>query len=700
MTVEDKKCGLVNEDKFPVGMSILAVDDDPICLKVLENLLRKCQYQVTTTNQAITALKMLRENKNKYDLVISDVNMPDMDGFKLLELVGLEMDLPVIMLSAHSDKELVYKGVTHGAVDYLLKPVRIEELKNIWQHVIRRKKLQPKDQKRSPNQDKPVDGEGEGGQGVSSSGSADQNGKVNRKRKDQDEDEEEEGEENLHENEEPGTQKKPRVVWSVELHRKFVAAVNQLGLDKAVPKKILDLMNVEGLTRENVASHLQKYRLYLKRISSVASQQANMVAAFGGKDSSYLRMGSLDGFGDFRTLSGPGRLSSTSISSYSPGGMLGRLNSPAGLALRSIASSGLLQSGHSQTLNSAVNTLGKLQPSLLPASQGANLLQGVPLSMEPNQLQGKSNTHIGEYNHNDDTAGFTLATSFSDARVTIGSLNNTVPSPASNPLMLQVNPQQSQSRGAFATQSSLSVPSLYQESFDVGVHGSSNFLDHSRCTENWQGAVQLSKFQTNSLPLSEPFSHDPLSSSNLRGNISSTSSQIGNSPNDFSSSSVLATPLDSRVDMEGQTDLIGNIVQNMSYNSRQRWEEHSQDYNPNLNNSFSTINTMVSGNGGVGSLSHSMDQRKKFDMPLAGQLNSVTPCIFQHAEAEKSAFDPKMRPNENYLLEQTKSQNGFAQNNYDSLDDIMNAMIKREQNESMLMDGEFGFDAYSLGSCL
>jgi hypothetical protein len=51
---------------------------------------------VTTTSQAITALRMLRENKNKFDLVISDVHMPDMDGFKLLELVGLEMDLPVI----------------------------------------------------------------------------------------------------------------------------------------------------------------------------------------------------------------------------------------------------------------------------------------------------------------------------------------------------------------------------------------------------------------------------------------------------------------------------------------------------------------------------------------------------------------------------------------------------------------------------
>ncbi|CAK8566481.1 unnamed protein product [Lathyrus sativus] len=126
-----------SSDLFPIGMRILAVDHDPTCLQVLETLLRTYQYHVTTTNQAITALAMLQENNDNFDMVIIDVHTPDMDGFKLLELVGLEMNLPVIMLSACRDPNLVMKGISHGACDYLLKPVRLEELNNIWQHVVR-----------------------------------------------------------------------------------------------------------------------------------------------------------------------------------------------------------------------------------------------------------------------------------------------------------------------------------------------------------------------------------------------------------------------------------------------------------------------------------------------------------------------------------------------------------------------------------
>ncbi|KAL5073413.1 hypothetical protein RYX36_012399 [Vicia faba] len=59
--------------------------------------------------------------------------------------------------------------------------------------------------------------------------------------------------------------KKRRVVWSDDLHAKFVEAVNLLGLHDAVPKKIVGLMNVDGITSKHVASHLQKYRLDKKK---------------------------------------------------------------------------------------------------------------------------------------------------------------------------------------------------------------------------------------------------------------------------------------------------------------------------------------------------------------------------------------------------------------------------------------------------
>ncbi|KAK4788906.1 hypothetical protein SAY86_020225 [Trapa natans] len=68
------------------------------------------------------------------------------------------------------------------------------------------------------------------------------------------------------------TLKRPRLVWTPQLHKRFVDVVAHLGIKNAVPKTIMQLMNVDGLTRENVASHLQKYRLYLKRMQGLSSE--------------------------------------------------------------------------------------------------------------------------------------------------------------------------------------------------------------------------------------------------------------------------------------------------------------------------------------------------------------------------------------------------------------------------------------------
>ncbi|GLT86843.1 hypothetical protein SLE2022_049570 [Rubroshorea leprosula] len=84
--------------------------------------------------------------------------------------------------------------------------------------------------------------------------------------------------------------RKVKVDWTPELHRRFVQAVEQLGVDKAVPSRILELMGIDCLTRHNVASHLQKYRSHRKHLlareveaASWGQKRQIYVAGGGGK---------------------------------------------------------------------------------------------------------------------------------------------------------------------------------------------------------------------------------------------------------------------------------------------------------------------------------------------------------------------------------------------------------------------------------
>ncbi|RZC04454.1 Two-component response regulator ARR2 isoform C [Glycine soja] len=342
------KSGDAVSDQFPAGLRVLVVDDDPTCLMILEKMLRTCLYEVTKCNRAETALSLLRENKNGFDIVISDVHMPDMDGFKLLEHIGLEMDLPVIMMSADDGKSVVMKGVTHGACDYLIKPVRIEALKNIWQHVVRKRKNEWKDAEQS--------------------GSAE-------------------------DRDDTSTLKKPRVVWSVELHQQFVAAVDQLGIDKAVPKKILELMNVPGLTRENVASHLQKYRLYLRRLSGVSQHQNNMNNSFlSPQEATFGTISSINGI-DLQTLAVAGQLPAQSLATLQAAG-LGRPTGKAGVPMP------LMDQRNLFSFENPRLRFGEGQQQHLSTSKPMNLLHGIPTNMEPKQLANlhQSTQSIGSLN--------------------------------------------------------------------------------------------------------------------------------------------------------------------------------------------------------------------------------------------------------------------------------------------------------------
>ncbi|XP_052177087.1 transcription activator GLK1-like [Diospyros lotus] len=69
--------------------------------------------------------------------------------------------------------------------------------------------------------------------------------------------------------------RKVKVDWTPELHRRFVQAVEQLGVEKAVPSRILELMGIDCLTRHNIASHLQKYRSHRKHLLAREAEAAN-----------------------------------------------------------------------------------------------------------------------------------------------------------------------------------------------------------------------------------------------------------------------------------------------------------------------------------------------------------------------------------------------------------------------------------------
>lgn len=110
--------------------NILIVDDDPMNLQVIQNLLEIDSYHVTTATDAKKALAVLK--KEPIDLVISDVMMPNISGYELTRQIRKQYSLaqlPILLVTARTRSEDVLVGFTAGANDYITKPVDALELK-------------------------------------------------------------------------------------------------------------------------------------------------------------------------------------------------------------------------------------------------------------------------------------------------------------------------------------------------------------------------------------------------------------------------------------------------------------------------------------------------------------------------------------------------------------------------------------------
>lgn len=109
--------------------NILVVDDNSKNLQIISMALSKYGYKVAVANSGLSGLKYLE--RKLPDLILLDIMMPEMDGYELCKIIKSNPEykhIPVIFLTAKSDLKDLIEGFNIGAVDYLLKPFRNEEL--------------------------------------------------------------------------------------------------------------------------------------------------------------------------------------------------------------------------------------------------------------------------------------------------------------------------------------------------------------------------------------------------------------------------------------------------------------------------------------------------------------------------------------------------------------------------------------------
>jgi len=115
--------------------TILVVDDEENAREGLSKILSKEGYSVEVASDGKEAIDRLK--KVRFDLVITDMRMPQMDGFEVLrEIKKMSDDIGVIMITAFGEVDSYFEAMNLGAFEYINKPVKVDELKRVISKVL------------------------------------------------------------------------------------------------------------------------------------------------------------------------------------------------------------------------------------------------------------------------------------------------------------------------------------------------------------------------------------------------------------------------------------------------------------------------------------------------------------------------------------------------------------------------------------
>lgn len=123
----------------PLGR-VLLVDDEPFIVGAFERMLSSLGYDVVGVPDGAAALEQIR--RSRFDVVVSDLLMPEMDGMALLRRIReTDLDLPVVLLTGNPTLDTAMKAVEYGALRYLTKPVDPDDLGAVVKRAVQLRRL-------------------------------------------------------------------------------------------------------------------------------------------------------------------------------------------------------------------------------------------------------------------------------------------------------------------------------------------------------------------------------------------------------------------------------------------------------------------------------------------------------------------------------------------------------------------------------
>ncbi|KAF0180789.1 MAG: FrgC [Nitrospirae bacterium] len=107
---------------------LLIVDDEPDMLRLLSMIIKaNTPYEFITTNNPVEALELAR--KGGFDVMLTDLKMPGLDGIELLNAVrSFDQDIPIIIITAYATAESAAEAMDKNAFDFITKPFRKEQI--------------------------------------------------------------------------------------------------------------------------------------------------------------------------------------------------------------------------------------------------------------------------------------------------------------------------------------------------------------------------------------------------------------------------------------------------------------------------------------------------------------------------------------------------------------------------------------------